>query len=63
MRDIRFVAEHRGGTLSIVQHRQLIFWASACAEHVVPLLGENIEDRLVYALIIARKWGKGEASV
>lgn len=63
MRDKRFVAEHRGGTLNKVQHRQLINWASACAEHVLPLLGEKIDDRLVYALFIAREWEKDKVAV
>jgi hypothetical protein len=63
MRDKRFVAEHRGGPLNIVQHRQLIIWASACAKHVLPLLGENIDDRLVYALLIAREWEKDKVTV
>jgi hypothetical protein len=63
MRDIRFVAEHRGGPLNKVQHRQLINWASACAEHVLPLFGEKIDDRLVFALFIAREWELDKASV
>jgi hypothetical protein len=63
MRDKRFVAEHRGGPLNKVQHKQLIIWASACAEHVLPLLGEKIDDRLLFALYIAHEWEKDKASV
>lgn len=63
MRDKRFVAEHRGGPLNKVQHRQLIIWASACAEHILTLLGEKIDDRLIYALIIAREWEKNKVAV
>jgi hypothetical protein len=63
MRDKRFVTEHRGGTLKKVQHIQLIIWASACAEHVLPLLGEKLDDRLLYALFIASEWGKDKVSV
>lgn len=63
MRDKRFVAEHRGGPLNKVQHKQLIIWAVACAEHVLPLLGEEIDDRLVYALSIAREWEKDKVPV
>jgi hypothetical protein len=63
MRDKRFIAEHRGGPLKKKQHRQLINWACACAEHVLPLFGEKIDERLIHALIIAREWEKGTASV
>ena len=60
MRDQRFVAEHRGGTLTKAQHRLLMAWSCKCVEHVLPLLGEPIDDRLKYALLIAKKWEKGE---
>lgn len=63
MRDRRFVAEHRGGPLSIERHRQLIAWACDCAEHVVPLLGGTVDERLWAALDVAREWKKGNASV
>jgi hypothetical protein len=63
MRDKRFVAEHRGGPLIKVQHRQLIIWAIACAEHVLPFFGEEIDDRLVYALCIAHDWEKDKVAV
>jgi hypothetical protein len=63
MRDNRFVAKHRGGPLNKVKHRQLIIWASACAEHVLSLLGEKTDDRLGYALFIAREWEKDKVAV
>lgn len=63
MRDIRFIAEHRGGLLKKEQQRQLINWACACAEHVLPLIGEKTDERLIHALLIAREWEKGKASV
>ena len=63
MRDKLFVAEHRGGPLNKVQHRLLINWATACAEHVLPLFGGKIDDRLVYALSIAREWEKEKVAV
>jgi len=63
MRDKRFIAEHRGGTLKKEQHRQLIIWACSCAEHVFPLLGKESDERLKYAIIIAKEWEKGKASV
>jgi hypothetical protein len=62
MRDKRFVAEHRGGPLSKEQHRQLMKWAIACAEHVLPLCGGTIDDRLIIALNVAREWEKGNSS-
>lgn len=63
MRDGRFVAEHRGGPLSIERHRQLIAWACDCAEHVVRLLGGTVDERLRTALEVAHEWKKGNASV
>jgi len=62
MRDKRFVAEHRGGPLKKEQHRQLMIWACACAEHVLPLLSETPDKRLLNALSVAREWTKGNAA-
>jgi len=63
MRDKRFVAEHRGGPLKKEQHYQLIEWACMCAEHVFPLLGEEVDERLKEALDVAKMWRQGTASV
>jgi len=63
MRDKRFIAEHRGGPLSKDQHYQLMMWACACAEHVLPVFGEIIDERLSSALAVAKAWTQGEASV
>jgi hypothetical protein len=63
MRDIRFVAEHRGGPLKKEQHQQLLKWACDCSENVLPLLGEEIDGRLKNALWIAKEWAKGNVSV
>jgi hypothetical protein len=63
MRDVRFIAEHRGGLLKKEQHHQLIQWACVCAEHVLPLFGETIDERLIQALNVAKDWRKGNASV
>jgi hypothetical protein len=62
MRDKRFIAEHRGGPLKKEQHCQLITWACDCAEHVVPLFGETLDERLKNALLIAREWAQGNVS-
>ena len=63
MRDRRFVAEHRGGPLKKEQHYQLIQWACDCAQHVLPLFGRSIDQRLKSALEVAIAWKHGEASV
>jgi len=63
MRDKRFVAEHRGGPLKKEQHNQLMQWACECSEHVIHLLGEEVDERLTEALTIARAWRSGSASV
>ena len=63
MRDKRFIAEHRGGPLKKEQHYQLITWACDCAEHVVHLFGETLDERLIHALHVAHEWKSGNASV
>jgi hypothetical protein len=63
MRDKRFIAEHRGGPIKKEQHRQMIKWACNCAEHVLPLFGEKLDDRLENAILVAKEWEKGNASV
>jgi hypothetical protein len=63
VRDKRFVAEHRGGPLTKVQHRQLMHWAIECAQHVLPYFGQKKDSRLENALKVAKAWEAGEASV
>jgi len=63
MRDRRFVAEHRGGPLKKDQHYQCMEWACDCAEHVMPLLANSIDKRLTNALMVAKNWTLGKASV
>jgi hypothetical protein len=63
MRDKRFIAEHRGGSLKKEQHYQLIQWACDCAKHVLYLFGEKIDERLKNALNVAKDWKQGNASV
>jgi hypothetical protein len=63
MRDKRFIAEHRGGPLKKEQHYQLMAWACDCAEHVLPLFGEKIDNRLIDALNVAKAWVQGTKSV
>jgi hypothetical protein len=45
--------------LTPVQHRHLMEWAIACAEHILPLAGTPPDERLVRALVSARKWEGG----
>jgi hypothetical protein len=61
MKDRRFVAVHRGGTLTKENHRKLTGWARSCSEHVLPLIEENIDERLIHALQVAKKWEEGTA--
>ncbi|MBI3396058.1 MAG: hypothetical protein HY042_09505 [Spirochaetia bacterium] len=63
MRDKRFVAEHRGGPLTEKEHRQLIHWARACVEHVLPFVSVDPDPRLKDALSVAASWEKGSATV
>jgi hypothetical protein len=61
MRDIRFIAEHRGGLLKKEHHKQLIKWACKCSEHVLPLICDEVDDRLIKALLIAKEWADDNA--
>ncbi len=63
MRDKRFITEHRGGSLTREQHRQLIIWAGDCAEHIMLACNEISDRRLANALLLAREWAKGNATV
>ncbi len=62
MRDRRWVAKHRGGPLKKAQHRQLMQWATVCAEHLLPLLNGDIDLRLIQALEIAKDWAAGKTT-
>ena len=55
-----FIAEHRGGPLTKANHRKLMRWARECSEHVLSLIGNNIDKRLLYALDVAEKWENDE---
>jgi hypothetical protein len=63
MRDKRFIAENRGGPLKKEQHYQIITWACDCAEHVVHLIREPLDERLSHALKVVQEWKSGNASV
>jgi hypothetical protein len=57
MRDIKFIAEHRGGLLTRDNHHKLIRWARECSEHVLSLPGQEPDKRLIHALHVAEEWG------
>jgi len=63
MRDKRFITEYHGGSLKKEQHWQLIKWACNCVEHILPLFGEKLDERLENAILIAKEWEKGKATV
>lgn len=56
MRDKRFIAEHRGGQLTRINHHKLIRWAIECSEHILPIIDGDPDQRLLYALHIAKEW-------
>lgn len=62
MRDIRFVAAHRGGSLEKVDHRALMGWAIVCTEHILPAAPSKLDPILVEALRIAYDWREGRAT-
>lgn len=62
MRDKKLIAEHRGGELGKDHHRLLMKWAVLCAEHVLPLFGEVIDERLINALSVAKEWANENTS-
>lgn len=65
MRDERFKAVHRGGSLDLDRHRQLAIWAAVCAEHVLALFEERypLDNRPRHAIETARAWAAGEVRV
>ncbi|RLT39443.1 MAG: hypothetical protein DWI57_10255 [Chloroflexi bacterium] len=64
MRDLRFVAAHRGGPLEIAQHRLLSVWAADCAQHVLTHFESCSADAQPRCAIeLARAWARGEISV
>lgn len=63
MRDKQFVAEHRGGTLTKDHHKLLILWTCKCVENVLLLITNNVDERLLNAIKIAKEWTKDNASV
>jgi len=63
MRDKRFITKHRGGPLKEDLHRQLIKWACHCTEHVLSLYVGEVDERVKNAILVAKAWETGRASV
>jgi hypothetical protein len=62
MRDKVIVAEHRGGRLSVENHRRLMTWAIFCLERVLPCYPDGLDDTLLNAVKIAKEWKDGRRS-
>ncbi|MCX8495027.1 MAG: hypothetical protein ORN51_02470 [Akkermansiaceae bacterium] len=61
MRDQRFVAKHRGGSLELEHHQLLVLWAADCAERaLLQVEAAQADDRLRQAIAVARLWARGE---
>ncbi|MGJ1435829.1 putative immunity protein [Sphingobacterium multivorum] len=60
MRHKSFIASHRGGDLSVDDHKRLMNWAIACAMRALNLMQNRpVNNTLIYALDIAKEWEKG----
>lgn len=59
MRNKRFVAEHRGGLLTLEDHRCLMKWALAMTEHLKASLCFPVEPLLNDALQVGKQWSEG----
>lgn len=65
MRDERYKAVHRGGSLKLENHHLLAIWAAECVEHKLHLFTELYpeDDRPLKAIEAARAWSRGEITV
>ena len=65
MRDNRFKAKQRGGSLTLTKHLLLAVWAADCVEHALSLFTSEYpdDDRPQKAIEAARAWSRGEISV
>ena len=61
MRDKKWVLEYRGGSLKIEQQKQLMKWAIDCVNHLLPLLNDNINEKIINAINIGNNWIIGKA--
>jgi hypothetical protein len=56
MRDKTWVLEHRGGTLKKEQQKELMKWAIACVNHLLPLLGNKTNEKIIDAINTGNNW-------
>ena len=56
MRDKKWILEHRGGTLKKEQQKQLMKWAIDCVNHLLPLLDNNVNEKIINAINIGNNW-------
>jgi hypothetical protein len=61
MRDKNWIMEHRGGNLKIEHQKQLMKWAIDCVNHLLPLLNNNINEKIINAINIGNNWIIGKA--
>ena len=61
MRDLRFVAEHRGGPLTHSQHKALMTWTLLCVKHAMEHFA--VDPVLNNAMELGQFWVDGQASV
>ena len=62
MRDKKWVLEHRGGLLKIDQQKQLMKWSIECVNHLLPLLNNNVNEKIIDAITIGNDWIIGKAN-
>ncbi len=62
IRDPRFITIRRGGTLTDADHRLMVLWAAACAEHILHIFesARPSDLRPRRAIEQARAWTRGE---
>jgi hypothetical protein len=62
MRDKSWVLEHRGGSLNVERQKQLMKWSIDCVNHLLPLLNNNINEKIINAINIGNNWVIGKAN-
>jgi hypothetical protein len=56
MRNKKWVLEHRGGTLKVEQQKLLMKWSLDCVNHLLPILNNEVNDKIKNALEIGNNW-------
>ena len=59
MRNRRFVAVHRGGLLTVEEHKALMSWALECLKAADALYGRTLDPTLIEAREAALAWLSG----